>query len=116
MAAVEMLTAEDVRRILREELERLAGMLRGTTGTPPDELDTAAAAEHAGVTPDTVRDWIKRRGLPARRPPGVRDHRIARADLVAFLATPTKRRPPKERGPVNLSAEAEKILQRSRRG
>jgi excisionase family DNA binding protein len=116
MGAVHIPTEEDIRRILREELAALVAELRAAPGRPPDELDTAAAAALAGVSPETVRDWIRRRGLPAHRPPGARDFRIARADLLAFQAAPLMRRPPVDRGPVDLAVEADKILLRSRRG
>lgn len=108
---LDALVAERVERAvapLRLELERLRA------ANPSDDLDTAAAADLARVTPDTIREWIRRRGLRATRPPGARDHRIARADLLAFLASPA-RRPPR-RGPVDLAAEAGRILTRSRRG
>jgi len=107
---------ERLRPMIREELRALLDELRVATGAPPDELDTAEAARIAGVEPDTVRDWIKRRGLSARRPPGVREHRILRADLMAFLANPSARRPSPARGPVDLAVEAGKILRGARRG
>lgn len=117
---VEQIIAETVedrlRVVVREELQAIIGELRAAAGGAEDELDTAAAAARAEVTPDTIRDWVKRRGLPARRAPGGRDLRIRRADLDAFLASPAARRPPKEQGPVDLPALAGKMIRGARRG
>jgi excisionase family DNA binding protein len=108
--------ADRLRPLVREELRAMLGELRAAAGGGEEELDTAAAAKHADVTPDTVRDWVRRRGLPARRPPGTRDLRIRRADLDTFLAAPAARRPPKEHGPVDLPALAGKMVRGTRRG
>lgn len=92
---------------LQAKVERLAG-----AGPAADDLTTTAAAARARVSRETILDWIKTKGLPAHRPPGARAHLIRRADLEAFLANPSARRPPPSRGPVDLPAEARRILHR----
>lgn len=115
MAAL-VLTEEDVRAILRDELAQFESrILAAARPAEPADVDTAEAARIAGVTPETVRTWIKRRRLPAHRPPGSREHRISRADLIAFLATPAARRPPPSRAAVDLAALARDITDSSRR-
>lgn len=109
--AARVLTDEDLEP-LRRELAELRAQLAAGRAPPSDDLDTSAAAARAGVSPETVLDWIKRRGLAAHRPPGTRSHRIRRADLEAFLANPSARRPPRPGGPVDLAAEARRIVRR----
>ena len=109
--AARVLTEEDLEPLRRELAELRAAVEGRATG----DLDTAGAAALAGVSRETVLDWIRRRGLAAYRPPGSRSHRIRRADLQAFLASPTARRPPRPGSPVDLAAEARRILHRPRR-
>ena len=116
--AVALLTAEQLSELLERAAESGARKaLEATSRARGDveDLDTSAAAELAGVSPDTIRDWIRRRGLPAHRPEGAREHRIRRRDLTEFLAAPAKRRPPSPHGPVDLAARARQMMERSRR-
>jgi excisionase family DNA binding protein len=57
MAALDLPTAEDVRRIVREELQAIVADLRGASGPPaPDALlTTEQAADELGLAPKTVR-------------------------------------------------------------
>ena len=90
-----------LRQVVREELER-AGSPWGAN--PEGFMTVKQAAEHAGVKPATLREWLtagKLRGAKA----GNR-WRVAREDLVAFL---------RSQGAgagevVDLDAEASRLL------
>jgi excisionase family DNA binding protein len=105
---------ELVARAVKREVQAAVEDLRRAAAAPDDLLDTAQAAEVAAVSTETIRDWIARRGLPAHRPPGGKEYRIRRADLVAFLASPTARRPPPAGGPIDLASRAREVLHRTR--
>lgn len=81
MAAL-VLTEEEVRALVREELHRALADLR--RATVPDAMSTEQAAELAGVTPKTVRAWVEAGALRSSR----RGRRIViqRADLDAYLS------------------------------
>lgn len=108
--AARVLTEEDLEPLL-ERLARLEQELAGRPAAAGD-LDTAAAATRAKVSRDTILNWIATKGLPAHRAPGTRSHLIRPADLEAFLASPSARRPPPKGGPIDLVAEARRIVRR----
>jgi excisionase family DNA binding protein len=92
---------------IRAEVALLAAevaALRAPAPSVANDLDTAKAAEMAGVTPATIREWVRERGLPAARPGG-RALRIRRADLLAFLDSART-------AAVDIAAEAERLLRR----
>jgi len=72
-------TDEQLRALIREELRTALGEARGA-----DLLSTEEAARVAGVTPKTVRDWIRAGAVPASR--RGRRHVVKRADLMAYLS------------------------------
>jgi excisionase family DNA binding protein len=77
-AAFRAMVAEEVRRVLREEMQR-----------QPDReeyLPVAEAARIAAVVPDTIRTWI-RQGRLTERWAG-RELRVIRSELDRLLATP----------------------------
>ena len=69
--------AEEVRKIMREEMAR----------TPGNDayLSVAGAATLAAVVPDTIREWIQKGDL-GRYHAG-RELRVRRSDLEAFLTS-----------------------------
>lgn len=73
-------TADDVRQIVREELERALGRGR-------EWLSTTEAAHRAGVQPKTVRAWVASGDLPASY--RGRRRAIKAADLDAYLGGST---------------------------
>lgn len=79
--AARVLTDEDLDP-LRRELAELRALVAGRA--IGDVLSTEQAADLAGVTPKTVREWVASGALPVSR----RGRRIAirRADLDAYLA------------------------------
>lgn len=79
MAAL-VLTEEEVRALVREEIARALGEFAGP-GLP---LDTAGAAREASVSPKTIRAWVAEGRLRATR--RGRSLRIERADLARAMA------------------------------
>lgn len=80
------LIADEVRRVIREELARTPGR--------DEYLSVDAAARIAGVRPGTIRDWISDRRLPGFH--AGRRLRVRRGDLEAFLASSPTREAPDE--------------------
>ena len=91
------LAVDEVFREAASQVDELLGsfmqaMLEKAGATPgqavdPDPLLTVGeVAAFCRVTQDTVRDWVKSRGL--RRVPSFRSIRVRRADLDAFLKRP----------------------------
>lgn len=78
MAAL-VLTEDEVRELVRQEVARALGGLRST----PDVLTTEQAAELSGVTPKTIRAWVAA-GLQAEH--RGRRLRIRREHLDAWRA------------------------------
>lgn len=86
---------DDIRRVVREELHVALTDLRSmltasTTPTASSQSEALMTVEQAatycgGVEPDTVREWIHRDGLVARRPGRSRTYLIRRSDLERFL-------------------------------
>lgn len=86
---------DDIRRVVREELLTVVADLRSvltaaTSSSAPGQLEALLTVEQAatycgGVEPDTVREWIHRDGLVARRPGRSRTYLIRRSDLERFL-------------------------------
>jgi excisionase family DNA binding protein len=52
--------------------------------TVPDVLSTTEAAAQCGVSPETIRRWIRTKGLPAYNTELGLKIRIRRSDLEAF--------------------------------
>lgn len=69
-----------------EILEHVTAALRQVTppATPREWLSTGDVAAELDVTPDTVRQWVKKGKL--RATPGTRYLRIHRSELRRFLA------------------------------
>jgi excisionase family DNA binding protein len=78
--ALRLLIAEELRRVIREELPRAGG---GDEFVP-----VAEAARIVAVTPDTIRAWIHQRKLEACW--AGRELRIRRSELHRLLTTPPK--------------------------
>jgi excisionase family DNA binding protein len=88
--SVEHALREFLREIVRDELaqivealRRLESALSASNSTPLEYLGAEEAADIAGVTPDTVRAWVRRGDLPRHR--AGRLVRIRRDELEAFL-------------------------------
>ena len=79
---------------------------------PPELLTVAQAAELAGVSTKTIRNWLSARKLPRT------GSRIARADLMALLAgperTPRRARTPKRPDAVGTFTQLARDGGRSR--
>ena len=76
---------EDVRAVVRHELQNVPPASAGTIALPTDELlSIREAAEMLGVTVQTVHEW-KRRGLLKYHKLGSRTY-IKRADVLAALS------------------------------
>jgi excisionase family DNA binding protein len=98
---------EAVRTELRAELTELRQLL---VSRPAGDryLSTAAAAAHADVHPDTVREWMKAGQLPAHH--AGRELRVKLSELEAFMAGAGK-----SGEHVAPEDEAVRILSRKRR-
>ncbi len=60
MAALDLPTAEDVRRIVRDELERVLADLRAVAAPAGDpQITIPEAARRLGVTTRAVQRWLK---------------------------------------------------------
>lgn len=96
--ALRALIADEVRRVLREEIGRLA--------EHDEYLSIASAARVAEVTPDTIRAWI-REGRLGEHWAG-RERRVLRSELERALATP----PPRSDSDVSPEEAARRFLAR----
>jgi excisionase family DNA binding protein len=74
-------TLDEIRAAVREELERFRAELGGRAA---GVLSTEQAAEIAGVSAKTIREWISDEKIPAGRRGQRRT--ILRADLERYLA------------------------------
>ena len=81
MDAVVTLTDAQLEAIARRVAELLADQ---RPSEPPESLTVAQAAELAGVSTRTIRNWLSAGKLPRTA------SRIARADLMARLAVPAR--------------------------
>jgi excisionase family DNA binding protein len=108
--------AAAIRSILRHPLVRAELRAIMAEAAPPSSapsvLTVDDVAQLQGVEPDTIRDWIHRRGLRACRAPGTRAWRIRAEDLEAFLAG--ERRGPEPHNPAPVDLEARRA-ERARR-
>lgn len=84
---------DEIRAVVREELRSVLAELRSllAVAAPAPTSDALLTVEQVatrcgGVEPETVRGWIHKGGLRARRPPGSRLLLISPADLERFLA------------------------------
>jgi excisionase family DNA binding protein len=77
---MDIATIDDVRRIVREELRDALRESR-----PEGWLDTEAAAEHLSTTPNSIRDLVRRQGLPAHRAPGTARLLFRASELDAYV-------------------------------
>ena len=95
---------DELRQLIREELQR--GVAPPST-TGGGYMSAREAADHAGVTPGTIRTWIGQGRLQAARTPGGSRWRIRGADLEACM---------RARGPgrVDLDDEAGRLLELDR--
>jgi len=102
--------SKQIRDAVREELGRDANS-RPEAAAEQEFLVTSAAAKITGVSPGTIRDWIKAGRLPAEKAAGSGRYRIRRSDLVARLgeADPTA-----IREEIDFREHAAKILFRPR--
>ncbi len=78
MSAVRVITitTDELRAIIREELERA----QGTSGPAPDKLlPLAEAADLAGISPETLRSYIHAGRVPAKR--AGREYRVRLSDV-----------------------------------
>ena len=98
-AALRALIAEEMRRVLREEVSRLVDR--------DEYLSVASAAQLAELTPDTIRAWI-REGRLSERWAG-RERRVRLSDLERALATPPTAR---TIGELSPEEEARQFLAR----
>ena len=76
---------EITRRVVGEELDRRLGSLRPEPAGTPPYLNAAKAAEIAGVTAATVREWVRQGKLAGHR--AGRGLRVTPDDLSRFLAS-----------------------------
>jgi excisionase family DNA binding protein len=85
-----------------------------TRAAPATEgfVTVVAAAEIAGVAPDTLRAWITRGLLEATRPPGTKAWRIRPAALEALMRADQ----PPVRQPVDLAARRQELGRRLAEG
>jgi excisionase family DNA binding protein len=81
VAAVDLPSAEDVRRIVREEIER------ALRSAQPEVMTVEQAAAYTGRAPKTVRGWMLA-GLPYTRKG--RRINVKRADLDEWMSRPAK--------------------------
>jgi excisionase family DNA binding protein len=77
---MDIATAEDVRRIVREELRDALREQR-----PEGWLDTEACAEYLSTTANSVRDMVRRQGLPAHRASGTARLLFRASEIDAFV-------------------------------
>ena len=111
--SISVATPEDVRAIVREELERALRVMQKATPVPdesrgmsPDDILTVPeAANLAKLQPDTIREWIKAGRLRA----GNRPYRIRRGDLMAALAE----KKPREPGEGRVDEVVERLARRT---
>lgn len=102
--ALRQLIADEVRRVVREEL----AAQRGVTSPARGYLSIPAAADHTGIHPGTLRRWINSGALPARK--AGRVWRLRIEDLESFLA----RNQAEGEGVIDLAKRAEELLAKAR--
>jgi hypothetical protein len=77
---MDLATTDDVRRIVREELQ---DALRESK--PEPWLDTEGAARHLSTTANSIRDMVRRSGLPAHKAPGSSRLLFRPSELDAYV-------------------------------
>lgn len=83
------LTPEELREIIREEVERVTRE-PAPQREAPRILTTEEAAAHARRSPETIRDWIKSGRLRTLPRSGRQHYRIRLEDLEEALASPSQ--------------------------
>lgn len=78
MSSLESALAEALRVVVREELAALPSQSSGW-------LDTAGAADYLSTTPNSIRDMVRRNGLPHHRAPGTSRLLFRPSELDAFV-------------------------------
>ncbi len=115
MADIHILTPQECREIIKEELKLLLDALRGQPASLEACLTTEDVAKITTKTEHTVRGWIRAGRLRASRPKGTRDYQIKRSDLESFLAYGGSLDTHEEDDEVDLDSSARKILERASR-
>lgn len=100
------LTADELRRIIREELEAAQRAAPAPSPAPDALVPLAEAAEAVGCSPDTIRRMIQRGQLPDRR--AGMHYRVRISEVEAAM------RAPQRPAPVDSDAAAVAILGRRR--
>lgn len=101
--ATKLALRDELPAIIREHLRPFLARQEATTDRG-EALSTHAAAEYAGVSPATIREWVSAGRLRAQR--AGRVLKVRKSDLDAFLA----RSAPREHGVIDLSERAREIL------
>lgn len=102
------ITVDDLRAVVREEVE--AAVQRTAPPTPPRDLYISLAEAHrrTGRHPDTLRRWIRQGRLKAKQGRPGEAYRVRPEDLEAALDRATTAEP------VDVDAAADLILSRRR--
>jgi excisionase family DNA binding protein len=81
------LTVDELRKLVREEVQRASGP--SIASTAPEVMTRADVAKLLQVHPNVVGRYIREQGLPAARLGG--EWRFLRADIIAWLAARKER-------------------------
>jgi len=73
---------------MQAEIAELRQRLDVLEGQTPDLLSTDEAAALLGIHPNTVKVWRANGRLPGYRPPGGRNWKFRRADVLALIEDP----------------------------
>lgn len=73
---------------IQAEIAALQVRVEVLEGQTPDLLSTDEAAELLGVHSNTVKSWRNAGRLPGYRPPGGRNWKFKRADVLALIEEP----------------------------
>lgn len=108
-----MTLEETIRAVVRDEVQAAVRQVLAALPAPsrasalPQYLSTWEAADVAGVTPDTIRDWQDDQRLPLHK--AGRERRVRLDELEVFLRAevPAKPRPPTDE---DLERQASNIV------
>lgn len=73
---------------MQAEIESLRQRVEVLEGQTPDLLSTEEAAALLGIHPNTVKVWRTNGRLPGYRPPGGRNWKFKRSDVLALIEEP----------------------------